>query len=72
MLRDTPSSTHLAQAPPGEVFAAIAAALDARVIGQFALTRRLLIALLCDGHVLVEGVPGLAKTTAVKTLAELL
>ena len=72
MLRDTPSSTHLAQAPPGEVFAAITAALDARVIGQFALTQRLLIALLCDGHVLVEGVPGLAKTTAVKTLAELL
>ena len=72
MLRDTASSTHLAHAPPGEVFAAVAAALDARIIGQFALTRRLLIALLCDGHVLVEGVPGLAKTTAVKTLAELL
>jgi len=72
MLRDTASSTHLAQAPAREVFAAIAAALDARVIGQQALTRRLLIALLCDGHVLVEGVPGLAKTTAVKTLAELL
>jgi len=72
MLRDTASSTHLAQAPAREVFAAIAAALDARVIGQQALTQRLLIALLCDGHVLVEGVPGLAKTTAVKTLAELL
>jgi MoxR-like ATPase len=72
MLRETPSPTHLAQAPPGEVFAAIAAALDARIIGQFALTRRLIIALLCDGHVLVEGVPGLAKTTAVRTLAELL
>jgi MoxR-like ATPase len=72
MLRDTASSTHLAQAPPGEVFAALAAALDARVVGQHALTQRLLIALLCDGHVLVEGVPGLAKTTAVKTLAELL
>ena len=36
-----------------------------------ALTTRLRVALLCDGHVLVEGVPGLAKTTAVKTLAEL-
>jgi MoxR-like ATPase len=72
MLRDTASSTQLSQAPPREVFAAIAAALDARVIGQQALTQRLLIALLCDGHVLVEGVPGLAKTTAVKTLAELL
>ncbi len=72
MLRDTSSSTHLAQAQPREVFAAIASALDARVVGQRALTERLLIALLCDGHVLVEGVPGLAKTRAVKTLAELL
>ena len=72
MLRDTASSTHLAQAPPREVFAALSAALDARVVGQWALTERLLIALLCDGHVLVEGVPGLAKTTTVKTLAELL
>ncbi len=62
----------LAQAAPREVFASIAAALNARVVGQRALTERLLIALLCDGHVLVEGVPGLAKTTAVKTLAELL
>jgi MoxR-like ATPase len=72
MLRDTATSTDLAHAPAREVFAAIAAALDARVVGQPALTQRLLIALLCDGHVLVEGVPGLAKTTAVKTLAELL
>ena len=72
MLRDTPTAADLARAPAREVFAAIAAALDARVVGQQALTQRLLIALLCDGHVLVEGVPGLAKTTAVKTLAELL
>ena len=72
MLRDPASSTQLAKAAPREVFAAIASALDARVVGQPALTRRLLVALLCDGHALVEGVPGLAKTTAVKTLAELL
>ena len=72
MLRDPASSTSLAQAPPREAFAALRAALDARVVGQPGLTQRLLIALLCDGHVLVEGVPGLAKTTAVKTLAELL
>jgi MoxR-like ATPase len=72
MQRDIPSPADLAQAPPREVFASIAAALNARVVGQRALTERLLIALLCDGHVLVEGVPGLAKTTAVKTLAELL
>ena len=39
------------------------------VVGQTYLVERLLVGLLADGHVLVEGVPGLAKTTAVKTLA---
>ena len=50
-------------------FAALRAALDREVIGQAALTERLLVALLADGHLLVEGAPGLAKTTAVKALA---
>ncbi|HET7557111.1 MAG TPA: MoxR family ATPase [Rhodanobacteraceae bacterium] len=50
-------------------FAALRQALDEEVIGQRALTERLLIALLADGHLLVEGAPGLAKTTAVKALA---
>jgi MoxR-like ATPase len=39
------------------------------VVGQRALIEGLLVGLLSDGHVLVEGVPGLAKTTAVRTLA---
>jgi len=39
------------------------------IVGQDALLERMLIALLARGHVLVEGVPGLAKTLAVKTLA---
>ena len=39
------------------------------VVGQKRLMERMLIGLLCDGHLLVEGLPGLAKTTAVKTLA---
>ena len=39
------------------------------VVGQRNLVERLLIGLLCDGHLLLEGLPGLAKTTAVKTLA---
>jgi MoxR-like ATPase len=39
------------------------------VVGQRALLERLLIGLLADGHVLLEGVPGLAKTLAVRTLA---
>src|SRR5262249_45557986 len=42
------------------------------IIGQKAMVERLLIGLLADGHVLVEGVPGLAKTTAIKTLARAL
>ena len=41
-----------------------------RVVGQDAMIERLLIALLTGGHVLLEGVPGLAKTLAVRTLAE--
>ncbi len=44
--------------------------LGTRVLGQAGLVRRLLLALLADGHVLVEGAPGLAKTTAIKALAE--
>ena len=43
--------------------------LNRQVIGQEGLTLRLLIALLADGHLLVEGAPGLAKTTAIKALA---
>jgi MoxR-like ATPase len=39
------------------------------IIGQKYLVDRLLIGILCDGHVLIEGVPGLAKTLSVKTLA---
>ncbi|MDY6970782.1 MAG: MoxR family ATPase [Thermodesulfobacteriota bacterium] len=39
------------------------------VVGQRHLMERMLIGLLCDGHMLLEGLPGLAKTTAVKTLA---
>jgi MoxR-like ATPase len=44
--------------------------LSERIIGQEKLVDRLLIALLADGHLLVEGAPGLAKTTAIKALSE--
>jgi MoxR-like ATPase len=44
--------------------------LDSQIIGQPALINRLLIALLADGHLLVEGPPGLAKTKAIKTLSD--
>jgi MoxR-like ATPase len=40
------------------------------VVGQKVLLERLLLALLCDGHVLLEGLPGLAKTLTIKTLAD--
>ncbi|MFQ5825483.1 MAG: AAA family ATPase, partial [bacterium] len=39
------------------------------IVGQKYMIERLLIGLLCNGHVLLEGVPGLAKTMAVKTLS---
>jgi len=42
------------------------------IVGQRYLIDRLLIALLCDGHILIEGVPGLAKTLSVHTLAQTL
>ena len=43
--------------------------LNARILGQTGLVSRLLIALLADGQLLVEGAPGLAKTRAVKELS---
>lgn len=42
------------------------------IIGQDGIINRLLIAILCDGHVLIEGVPGLAKTLIVSSLAQTL
>ena len=52
-----------------DAFAAARHELTTRVIGQEHLTQRLLVALLCGGHLLVEGAPGLAKTRAIKALA---
>ena len=45
--------------------------MDQTIVGQKHLVESLLIALLSNGHVLLEGVPGLAKTLAIKTLAQL-
>jgi MoxR-like ATPase len=47
----------------------IVSEMEKVVVGQRALIDRMLIGLLCEGHILLEGLPGLAKTTAVKTLA---
>ncbi len=46
--------------------------LEKVIVGQKGLVERLLIGLLCDGHLLIEGLPGLAKTTAVKRLASII
>ncbi len=47
----------------------LAGYMNSRIFGQQRLLSRMLVALLADGHILVEGPPGLAKTRAVKTLA---
>jgi len=53
-----------------EEFQKLEAHASSLIIGQAHLINRMLIALLCDGHLLVEGAPGLAKTRAIKVLAE--
>ena len=50
-------------------FALLRQELQHVIVGQHELLEGLVIGLLCNGHVLIEGVPGLAKTTAVATLA---
>lgn len=50
-------------------FLDLEASMNQQVLGQPELVRMLIIALLCDGHVLLEGLPGLAKTRAVRELA---
>ncbi|MFM5148492.1 AAA family ATPase [Aeromonas rivipollensis] len=50
-------------------FRALGDYLGSQILGQSSLIEGLLIALLCEGHVLIEGAPGLAKTRAVKALA---
>lgn len=54
----------------GELLGRVQALLDQRVVGQQLLKRGLMVALLAKGHVLIESVPGLAKTTAARTLAD--
>ncbi len=53
-----------------EQFQQLEAHASGLIIGQAHLINRMLIALLCDGHLLVEGAPGLAKTRAIKVLSE--
>ena len=59
-----------AELPRADFLDRIAAEVHRRVVGQDYMIERLLIGLLTGGHVLFEGLPGLAKTLAVRTLAE--
>lgn len=68
-----PSPSRLVQPPtasPREAIDRLRTHLASCIVGQEALTDRLLIALLADGHFLVEGAPGLAKTKAIRRLSE--
>jgi len=62
-------------APPEQLHESVAAIRDAIgrvIVGQHALVDRLLVALFTNNHALIEGVPGLAKTLTVQTLAQVL
>lgn len=53
-----------------DIVTAITTAYEARVVGQDSMRTALLVALMTRGHILIEGVPGLAKTTAAQTVAQ--
>lgn len=53
-----------------QVLAILKSEISKKIVGQHQLIDRLLIALLSNGHILLEGVPGLAKTLAIKTLSD--
>jgi len=57
---------------PRDAIQQIRTAMNAAVIGQEAVVERLLVALLANGHVLMEGLPGVAKTRSIKTLSTLI
>ena len=56
----------------GQLIQRVVREVAKRVVGQDAMVERLLIGLLTGGHILLEGVPGLAKTLAVRTLSEII
>lgn len=72
MSADIPAATAEQSETVQQRFQQLRQALDGAVIGQQALIEQLLVALLCDGHVLLEGPPGLAKTRTIATLSTLL
>jgi MoxR-like ATPase len=69
---DDPAPPPVAIAPAREGLLRLIDRIEDLVVGQRTLLERLVIALLAGGHVLIEGVPGLAKTRAVRALAQAL
>lgn len=61
---------HTQQHQVREIFTAVRDHLSQQLIGRETLIERMLIALLCGGHLLLEGAPGLAKTRAIKLFAD--
>lgn len=57
-------------APSGHALSVLKQAIVSKIIGQEELVETILVCLLADGHLLIEGMPGLAKTTAAKSLAD--
>ncbi|MEA2223462.1 MAG: MoxR-like ATPase, partial [Solirubrobacteraceae bacterium] len=58
--------------PPRQILEEVLYEVKRVIVGQDAMLERLLVALLAGGHVLLEGVPGLAKTLTVRTLADVM
>lgn len=70
MSEDDPSQPTPEGTDPRESLNRLLDRLETEILGQRTLLERLLIALLAGGHILIEGVPGLAKTRAVRALAQ--
>jgi MoxR-like ATPase len=62
--------SHITAEAYAETAAAIEAEIGRAIVGQHELVRTVLVCLLCEGHALLEGVPGLGKTQLLKSLAE--
>jgi MoxR-like ATPase len=69
-MSETEDGPHSAKARGSASMKALIAEIGKVVVGQKYLIERLLVGLLSDGHVLIEGVPGLAKTLSVKVLSQ--
>ncbi len=67
-----PATANFAVLRRGDFIAPVIQEIRRVIVGQDYLVNRLLLGLLCNGHLLIEGVPGLAKTLAAKTLASTL